>query len=170
MCQKNADLNVIFFISRSDHRSGVVWLPAFHPHHHFTWRHLLSERAGKQPEIPEGDQWRGWRELLTQVQTPFSRICKPDILGKQWWHWALNLFKTFLMVSSTNSGPWFWNFCLGWVRTASSSGCYSQRNCLTTQLRGCFFLLVVKFSKIEGTRFWEMLFQLWFLCNLMEKS
>lgn len=89
---QNADFKFYVFISRSGHRSNIVWLPAPPPHHYPIWHYLLSERAGKQPEIPAGDQWRSWRWLLTQAQTPPSKICKSHIWGKQWWYRALNHF------------------------------------------------------------------------------
>lgn len=154
-----------FFFSRSDHQSGVVWLPAFFPHPPFTWPHLLSERAGEQPEIPAGGQWRGWGGLLTQVQTPFSRICKPHILGKQWWHRALNLFKTFLMVPSTDSGTWFWNFCrVGSKLPVMNSTMLQETEMSDSSIKGLFFFFYLSFKliKIKRTRLWEMLFRLYF--------
>lgn len=90
---QNAWFKCYVFTCRSDHQSSVVWLPAPLPHHPPTWHYLLSQRAGEKPEIPAGDQWRSWGWLLTQVQTPPSKICKSHILGKQRRHWALNHFE-----------------------------------------------------------------------------
>lgn len=148
---------MLFFFSRSDHQPGVVWLPAFPPHHPVTWHHLLSERANEQPEIPAGDQRRRGRGLLTHVQTPSSRIRQPLILGKQRWQWALNFFKTFWMVSSTDSGTRFWNFCrVGSKLSVMNSTLLQGAELSDSSVTGLFVLPVYKFSEIKRTTFWEM--------------